>query len=172
MAPPLNTAAGGSTSDIYLHLQSARAGKLKGEVRAAGHEGDIAVRSWHWGVSRGIHHSPAGLEVSSRTWSELIVVKSIDASSTRMMNEMKSNGTITEAVMVVRKAGGEALDYLTITLTDALISSIQQSVAADGLPTESVSFAFQKVKMEYVEQDEQGGRVNSIVFEDDMSYTA
>ena len=38
-------------SDIYLHLQTKRAGKAKGEAVVTGHEGNICVTSWSWGVA-------------------------------------------------------------------------------------------------------------------------
>jgi hypothetical protein len=39
------------STDTYLHLQTRRAGKVKGECVTPGHADDIAVRTWSWGVS-------------------------------------------------------------------------------------------------------------------------
>ena len=44
-------ASGSGKSDIFLHLHTKRAGKLKGESKSAGHVDDIQVQSWMWGVS-------------------------------------------------------------------------------------------------------------------------
>ncbi len=40
-----------SGADIFLHLQTKRAGKVKGEAATTGHTDDIAVAGWHWGLS-------------------------------------------------------------------------------------------------------------------------
>jgi type VI protein secretion system component Hcp len=48
-----NPAAGDSASDIYLHVQTKRAGKIKGECTVEGHDGDVQVLAWTWGASAG-----------------------------------------------------------------------------------------------------------------------
>ncbi|HEY0819515.1 MAG TPA: type VI secretion system tube protein Hcp, partial [Rhizobacter sp.] len=39
------------SSDIFLAVQTKRAGKVKGEAMNPGHEDEIVVKGWHWGVS-------------------------------------------------------------------------------------------------------------------------
>jgi type VI secretion system secreted protein Hcp len=40
-----------SSSDVFLHVQTRRAGKIKGESTLGGHEEDILLTSWNWGLS-------------------------------------------------------------------------------------------------------------------------
>ena len=59
-----------------------------------------------------------------------------------------------------RKAGGEsAVDFLKITLTDLIVSSVAPSGANSGdNPIEAVSIAFAEYKVEYQEQDNKGAK--------------
>ena len=61
------------------------------------------------------------------------------------------------ATLVVRKAGGKPLEYLTITMSEVLISSVSTggSGGEDRL-TENVSLNFAKVKVDYIEQTPTG----------------
>jgi type VI secretion system secreted protein Hcp len=48
-------------------------------------------------------------------------------------------------------------DYYIITLTDVIVSSYQQSgVSEDQVPTESISFNFAKIKVEYKPRNADG----------------
>ena len=62
------------------------------------------------------------------------------------------------ATLVVRKAGEQPLEYLTITMDEILVTSVSTggSGGEDRL-TENVTLNFAKVKLEYKEQTAKGG---------------
>lgn len=63
-----------------------------------------------------------------------------------------SGRRISKATLTGRKRGdGRPVDYLTITLTDAVLSSYQQSGTSGdgGTPMEQVLCAFGKIHLEY-----------------------
>jgi len=64
-----------------------------------------------------------------------------------------------EAVLVVRKAGKDPLEYIKITMKNVLVSSISQggSGGEDRL-TENVTLNFAEFKFEYQPQNEKGGK--------------
>ena len=65
------------------------------------------------------------------------------------------------AQVYLRKAGGNDVkqgDFLTYDFKDVSIDSVQWSGASggDGVPTESLSFSFDQVKIKYFPQDAKG----------------
>ena len=108
----------GAGSDMFLHVQAKRAGKIKGEARQLGHEDDIIVRGWRWSVSQA---SALGSTqaLSRRSYSALTVIKGIDHATTGLMAALATNDEIKEARLSMRKAGGEQEVYFVIRLEGA-----------------------------------------------------
>lgn len=165
------SAGGGSSSDIYLSVQTKRAGKIKGECTIAGHEEDIAITSWQWGLAAA---SAIGSTQATgrRSYTALTVVKSIDQSTTALMSALATNDMVKEAKLTMRKSGGEQEDYFLITLKDARITGVSHVTSADGLTTETVSIMFTKVEVEYRPQKTSGGRGGSTTFTDELVQNA
>ena len=163
----VSEAGGGSGSDIYLSVQTKRAGKVKGEVTVTGHTDDIQVRGWTWGASAGSALGSAQA-TSRRTYKHLTVSKRIDSASTALLSALATNDEVKEAKLTMCKAGGKALDYYKITLKGARVVSIDLTVGADGQPTELVSFAFTKVEVEYTPQQRIGIGAGASTFTDEI----
>ena len=153
-------------SDIFLHVKTKRAGKIKGEGTTEGHEDDIGVLRWGWGVAA---NTAIGSTQSTarRSYRNLVVVKRIDAASTGLLSALVSNDEVREATLTMRKAGGEALDYLRMTLNDARVVNVDLSVGDDGRAVETVAFAFTKVEIEYRRQQQAGVSSGSFLFTDE-----
>jgi type VI secretion system secreted protein Hcp len=167
----LSSAAGRDVSDIYLSVQTKRAGKVAGEAVAVGHEDEIQLRAWSWGMAAG---SAIGSTQSTvrRSYKALTVVKAIDAATTPLMSALATNDEVKEARLSMRKAGGEQNDYFVITLSGARVVTIDHHVSAEGSTTESVAFAFSKVRVEYYPQQSSGQRGAAKSFEDEYQLGA
>jgi len=159
-----------SDADMFLSVQARRAGKIKGEASTQGHEEDIEVRSWTWGVS-----SAAAIgsvqATGKRQYKHLAVVKGIDSASTGLLAALATNDEIKEAKLALRKAGGDALDYYTMTLGQARIVAIDIGVDEHGWPTETIAFAYTKIEVEYKRQQASGISGASTSFNDDVAST-
>jgi type VI secretion system secreted protein Hcp len=166
MPPPPKGASTGSASDIFLHVQTARAGKIKGEANTKDHQNDIDVRSWNWGLAASSAIG-SGMATGRRSYQNLVVTKGIDTASTALLSALATNDKVTEAMLAMRKAGGEALDYYRMTLRDARVVAVDVDVDAAGLPVERVSFSFQKIEIEYKPQEYSGIGSGSFVFTDE-----
>lgn len=156
-----------SSSDIFLSVQTKRAGKVKGEAMAPGHEDEIVVKGWNWGVSA---TSALGSTqaTSRRAYKGLTIYKQIDAATTALMAALATNDEVKEAKLTMRKAGEEQIDYFLVTLQKARISSVDHSTDAAGNTIETVTLQFNKVSVEYRPQKSAGGRGASMTFEDEM----
>jgi len=160
-----------SGSDIFLAVQTKRAGKLKGEASAPGHVDDIEVRSMTWGVS-----SPTAVgavaATARRQYKHLVIVKGIDSASTGLLSALVTNDEVKEAKLTLRKAGGDALDYWTMTLSKARVVGVDLEVDPQGHPTESVRIAYGQIEIEYKRQQGAGTSGASTSFADEVLATS
>lgn len=156
-----------SQADIYLSVQTKRAGKVKGEAVTPGHEDDIVVHGWNWGVaaSSALGSSQA---TGRRSYRGLTVVKHIDAATTALMAALATNDEVKEAKLTMRKSGSEQIDYFLVTLQKARVTAVDHSTDAQGNTLETVTLQFQKVSVEYRPQKSAGGRGASLTFEDEI----
>ena len=167
MTKPMYEAAVDAASDVFLHVQTKRAGKIKGEATTAGHADDIGVYTWGWGVAANTAIGSTE-RTARRSYKHLVVTKAIDSASTGLLSALVTNDEVKEATLAMRKAGGEALDYFRMTLKDARVVSVDLEVASDGRPLERVTFAFTKIDIEYKQQDAAGLGKGSYSFNDEV----
>ena len=165
MNKPASIVASGS--DIFLAVQAKRAGKIKGEVSVDGHIDDIDVRSVDWGVT-----SPTAVgstqATGRRQYKHLVIVKGIDSASTGLLSALVSNDEIKEAKLTLRKAGGEALEYWLMTISQARIIGVDLHVDEQAQAMETVTFAYAKIEIEYKRQQGAGGGGASSSFSDEV----
>jgi type VI secretion system secreted protein Hcp len=138
---------------IFLEIDG-----IKGESQFSGHEGQIDVESWSWGVTQPHStHSGGGGASGRANVSDLQIQHKLDKASPNLAKYCFNGKHITKAVLIQREAGGdETVPYLKLTLHDFLISSYNSSSAGEGKPMESVSLNFAKIEIEYQEQDKDG----------------
>jgi type VI secretion system secreted protein Hcp len=161
--------AGGA--DIFLSVKTKRAGAIKGESIAVDHTDEIDVDSWTWGVaaSSALGSTQA---TSRRSYSHLVVCKQVDCASTSLMSVLATNDEVKEAKLTMRKAGGGQSAFFTIALSSARVVAIDMDCDAQGQVVERVSFAFNKVQVDYVAQQGSGNRGASNSFTDELMEAA
>jgi type VI secretion system secreted protein Hcp len=131
---------------------------LKGESVDKTHAGEIDVLAWSWGMSNsGSAHVGGGAGAGKVNVQDLSFTKYLDKSSPDLMLAACNGKHFDGAVLVVRKAGEKPLEYLKITLTEVLVTSISTggSGGEDRL-TENVTLNFAKVQVDYIEQKKDG----------------
>ena len=140
--------------DMFIKI-----GDLEGESRDKTHKGKIDVLAWSWGMSQsGSAHQGGGMGAGKVSMQDISITKYIDKCSPDLMLKCATGTHYADALLICRRAGDKPLEYLKITMTDVLISSVSTggSGGEDRL-TENVSLNFAKVKVNYVEQTEKGG---------------
>lgn len=114
------------------------------------------IYSFSWGASNPttIGSASGGAGAGKVSISSFNVMKKTDASSAAMFTNCCKGQHFTNAHVVLRKAGGTAVEYLKYDFEEVFVESIQWSGSSGGddTPTESVSFAFGKVAIEYLPQ--------------------
>ena len=139
--------------DMFIKI-----GALKGEARDKAHKEEIDVLAWSWGVSNsGSAHVGGGAGAGKANVQDLSFTKYIDKSSCDLLLACCIGKHYTDATLVVRKAGTTPLEYLTITLTEVMVTAVSTggSGGEDRL-TENVTLNFAKVKVDYKEQTATG----------------
>jgi type VI secretion system secreted protein Hcp len=131
---------------IYMNYNN-----IAGDVTADGHAGWVELNSFQWGVGRGIS-SPTGAsadrESSAPSVSEVSITKDTDKSSTKLLNEALQGEGQTVQIDFCKTDQGNLEVYLTLTLSDCMISGYSASSGGDN-PSESLSLNFTKVEYKY-----------------------
>lgn len=153
--------------DAFLSLQTKRAGKVKGEAGVAGHEGDISVVAWNWGMqaSSAIGSVQA---TGRRSYKALTISKRIDSATTAIMSAAATNDEVKEAKLTMRRAGGQQEDFFKVTVRGGRVVSVDLVSDGAGGTLENIGIAFTKVEVEYVGQKASGQRSGATVFVDEL----
>lgn len=152
--------------DMFLKLKG-----IEGEAKDSKHANEIDVLAWSWGMSQsGTMHMGSGGGSGKVSVQDLSLTKYVDKSSPNLMMFCSNGGHIQEAVLTVRKAGTDPLEYIVITMTNVIISSVSTggSGGEDRL-TENVTLNFEKVKLTYNPQTEKGGGKGGIDYKWDIA---
>lgn len=146
--------------DILLKIDG-----IKGESVIDGHEGEIDVIAWSWGMTQsGTTHTATGGGGGKVNVSDITFTKLVDIATADLIKACTSGRHIKKAELVVRKAGGaKSIEYLKITMEEVLVSSYNTGGSNDDLDRvqETLSFNFARFNMEYTQQDEKGGKKGS-----------
>ncbi|HEX5686578.1 MAG TPA: type VI secretion system tube protein Hcp [Ideonella sp.] len=167
-SPGMSALVDSAAADIYLDLTLKRAGKAKGESVAVGHQDDIVVLGFSWGVGAA-GDAVAALSTGRRSYRHLVVCKRLDTASTALMSAVATNDEVRSAKLSLRKAGGAQEDFFSLTLEKARVVAYDIDTDANGHPFEKVTLSFQKVAAEYRVQSASGQMGASHSFTDDLS---
>ena len=141
--------------DSFLKL-----GTLKGESVVKGFEDQIQLLAWGWGMTQtGTTHSASGGGAGKVDVHDLHVTKIVDAASPTLALACCKGTHYDSATLTMRKAGGTALEYLTLTLTDVIITSysVADTSGSDQIQ-DTFALNFGKFKYSYQPQDNKGAK--------------
>lgn len=143
--------------DTFLKIDG-----VEGESMQSKHEKEIEIYSFSWGATNPttVGSATGGLSAGKVSVSGFNLMKKTDKTSPVLFNACCAGKHFKEAKVTMNKASGDAgqAPFLTYKFTDVMIESIQWSgsTGGDDTPTESVSFVFAKVEIEYQQQDAKG----------------
>lgn len=143
-------------TDYLLEIEG-----IKGESQDDKHKEKIDIHAFSWGVT---NSSNVGVGTGGGTgkanFSDLSFSKQMDKASPLLFAAAATGDHIKKAVLIARKAGGKGgpVEYLTITLTDVMVSSYQMGGASgdSSIPLDSVSLRATDIKVEYKPQKADG----------------
>jgi type VI secretion system secreted protein Hcp len=148
--------------DMFIKIDG-----IKGESKDNKHTDEIDVLAWSWGASQsGTFHSGGGGGAGKANFQDLSITKYVDSASTNLLKHVANGQHIKDAVLTVRKAGGDnPVEYMIVTMTDVMVTSYQTggSGGEDRL-TENITLNFAKVESKYTPQDAKGAGGSQMTF--------
>ena len=107
--------------DMFLKFEG-----VDGESQDSAHTGEIDVLAWSWGMSQsGTMHAGGGGGGGKVNVNDVSITKYVDKASPNLMKYCSNGSQVGEAILTVRKAGGkEPLEYIIITMTDVIVTSV------------------------------------------------
>ncbi|BCQ39919.1 hypothetical protein ERHA54_25220 [Erwinia rhapontici] len=155
--------------DMFIKING-----IEGESLDHSHKGEIEVLRWNWSVAQPANmHSGSGGGSGKSTVHDLYFKHYIDKSSTTLIQYCLAGKHIPEAILTVRKAGGSPLDFLTITLQELIITSVEpMGMNHMPMPIERVGLSFSRVKLEYVPQSAEGNKLGVVAMGYDIKANA
>ena len=149
------------SGDIFIKIDG-----IEGESADAKHKNEIHIHSVSWGVQQqGTFASGSGGGGAGKaSFQDLHFTKVVDKSSPNLFLSCASGKHLKDATVAFRKAGGKQEEYMTITLSNVLISSFTSSDSGgnSSLTMENVSLNFLKFEVDYKGQNEKGAVGGSV----------
>lgn len=141
--------------DMFMKIDT-----VDGESKDSVHQKEIDVLAWSWGYSNSGSAQVgggAGAGAGKVNVQALSFTKWVDSATPKLALACFSGQPLKEAILVVRTAGAQPVEYLKINMVDVLIASASTggSSGEDRL-TENVTLNFAKVALDYVPQDDKG----------------
>jgi type VI secretion system secreted protein Hcp len=141
--------------DAFLKL-----GALKGESPVSGFEEQMQILAWSWGLSQtGTTHTGTGGGAGKVNVQDLSFTKFVDSASAPLILACCKGTHYDEGTLTLRKAGGDPLPYLIITLTDIIVTSVTTGGShGEDQQSENVTLNFAAFKYAYQPQDNKGAK--------------
>jgi type VI secretion system secreted protein Hcp len=140
--------------DYFLKIDG-----IPGESKDKTYKDHIQLESWSYGESQGgTFGSGGGGGAGKVVMQDFHFVQKVNKASPLLFRACAKGDHIGSAQLICRKAGGEQMDFFTVTFTDVLVSSFQVggSGGSDVIPMEQISLNFTKIEVAYKEQDQKG----------------
>ena len=153
---------------IYLKYDG-----IDGEATQQDHQKWVDLGSLQFGIGRTINTasgSTSNREASEPSVSEVVITKTLDASSPKFFTEACTGAAGKKAVIDLVSTGSPGVTYTQYTLHNALVSGYSLSSGGDR-PSESISLSFTKIEFKFIPYDEKHKAGSPISVSYDMSTT-
>lgn len=141
--------------DNFLKIEG-----IKGESTDDKHKDWIEILSYSWGVSQmaSAAASTSGGGTSQRAdFQDFSIVKTLDSSSPLLFKACAKGDHLKEVKLELCRAGGDKLTYMEYKMENVIISSLSTGGGGGGEATESVTFNYGKINLNYIKQARAGG---------------
>ncbi len=149
-----------ATTDMFLKLDG-----IDGESADAKHKNELDILSWSWGLTQsGSMHRTTGGGIGKVSVGDISISRLVDKASPELLKRVCTGNPVSSATLFVRKAGGNALEYYKIELTDVLISSYNLGAHHAGTTEveEHITLNFAKFHTTYTPQNKDGSKGGAV----------
>lgn len=137
--------------DYYLKLDG-----IQGESKDEKHKNEIQILSWSWGASQVSSVSGTGGSGAGKAdLSDFTIMTNFDKATPKFFKSITQGAHIKTGTMFATKSGANGKPYLKVDFKELFVSNLQISASSE-IPTVSVSFTYNDIKIDYSTQDEKG----------------
>jgi len=131
--------------------------EIRGESQQTGHDGEIEILSYSWGVTQsGGYSYGSGGTAAKANVQDLSVSFRMCPASPKLMQNCDTGKHLDKATLACLEASESPEKYHEMVMTDVVISSYQTGGSGDDKPIESMTLNFAKIEQEYFKQDDKG----------------
>ncbi|MGB6690040.1 MAG: type VI secretion system tube protein Hcp [Terracidiphilus sp.] len=137
--------------DYFLTLDG-----IQGESEDEKHKNDIQILSWSWGGSQTSSVAGTGGSGAGKvSLSDFSVMTYFDKSTPKFFKSICAGTHIKTGEMNAIKSGSDGKPYLKVDFKELFVTSLQISGSSE-IPSVSISFSYNEIKIDYSTQNEQG----------------
>lgn len=137
--------------DYFLKLDG-----IQGESADEKHKNEITILSWSWGASQVSSVSGSGGSGAGKAnLSDFSVMAFFDKSTPLFFKNVCAGTHIKTGEMTAIKSGADGKPYLKVDFKELFVTSLQMSASGE-IPSVSISFSYNEIKIDYSEQSETG----------------
>lgn len=137
--------------DYFLKIDG-----IEGESSDSNHKNEIQLMSWSWGASQ--HSSVAGTGGSGAGKMDLTdfnLMTYFDKSTPKLFKTIGLGTHVPQGTLSAVKSGADGKPYLKVEFKEVFVTGLQMSASSE-IPTVSLSFTYNEIKIDYSVQDENG----------------
>lgn len=154
---------------MFIKLGGTSSTHIKGESTDAKHAGEIDVMSFSIGASR----APAGgglQQQGKAEFHDFSFVMAVDLATPKILELVATGKALDQAILTARSAGTEfASEFLKWTFSNLIFTGLSEAMSqADDRGAQEVSFAYQKVRLDYSLVNPKTGSSTTSSFEFDL----
>ena len=137
--------------DYFLKLDG-----IEGESLDEKHKNEIQIMSWSWGASNVSSVSGTGGSGAGKvSLSDFNIMANFDKATPKFFKSVCAGTHIKTGTMSAIKAGADGKPYLKVDFKELFVTGLQISGSSE-IPTVSLSFSYNEIKIDYSTQNEQG----------------
>jgi type VI secretion system secreted protein Hcp len=143
-------------SDYYLLIDG-----VTGESQAEGMTNYIELDSFSFGASNPADVGGKGLSGGKASLSDFTFSCGMDSASYQILKCLYTGTHIAKCTFVGRKTGGDAkpYTYLQVLMTNCFVTNHGTGGGGTGIPSQSVTIAYEQIQYQYYTQDTAAGTV-------------
>jgi type VI secretion system secreted protein Hcp len=147
-----------ATVDYFLKIDG-----IEGESRDDKHKDEIEIESFSWGETQtGSFAVGGGGGAGKVSVQDFRFTMLVNKASPALFLACAQGDHIKNAILTCRKAGQKPVEFMKVTMTVVFVSSFQIGGTAGVVPTDQISLNFEKIEVEYKEQDATGKLAGSV----------
>lgn len=156
-----------STIDCYVKIDG-----IEGESKHKGAEGQIEVQGFEWQVSNASNPTTGGGSGIGKATPGAFMFKHLyDKAAPTIQKSCATGKHIASVKFTMSKSGDGQKEFLTVTMKQVTVSSVDMKCDERGYPENTVELSFADIEFEYKPQDDKGALGGAVKFGWDVRST-